>query len=608
MFKGGNALQTKRLAIEIVFLFVISSILPQTIFSDQKARGQDLKNDIYEKHLTYAALGLPQNGNGNNSSDNTNVNLNYRLELSATHRYLKNISLDDTFVDGIDSYYMAYPNQCIVIDGVVYVASLYDNALEIVNATDPTHLTEISHTQDGTYLNAPRDVAVTDDSKYCYIITYETNAHLSMWDVSNKLSPTRINQTVFNGETGMSCIMDTANNYLYVCTQTEVRIINITNKANHQMNVMSTFHTGMGSTRQIWLATPYKKTVYISNIGTGNTNGYGEFVYNITDKTSPQYIRTLNATLKTNLGCPIYTYHGFDYFIYVARYVVDNTYFRGYIECWNITSDPNNPAFMWAKDTLGADGSKDNFSEGGIAIKNGYIFIGQANQNNTNKKVGINVWNATTIESKPTYMFHFGYAGSPYYMKVEHELEFDRNGSDATLFGLSENDYALVTVHLNWTNPNKPPVAHFIYTINDRSVTFNGSASYDPDGNITLWHWDFGDGLVGTGKIATHSYSAYGTYNVTLTVTDDGWKTDETTQNVTLVKIPVFRTAILFGKITNLSTVGEYITFNAVKTRVLVFIPFSFNTYTSGEQITITKQYHGIVDAKHIVALGKLVL
>ena len=193
-------------------------------------------------------------------------------------------------------------------------------------------------------------------------------------------------------------------------------------------------------------------------------------------------------------------------------------------------------------------------------------------------------------------------------MKIEHELEFDRNGNDATLFGLSQDDDALVTIHLNWTNPNRPPVAYFIYTINGLSVTFDGSASYDPDGNITFWHWNFGDGTQGTGKIATHAYTAYGTYHVTLTVTDDGWKTDETTRNVTLVRIPVFRTAFLFGRITNLSTLGEYITFNAVKTRVLVFSPFSFNTYMSGEQITISKEYHGIVDAKHIIALGKLVL
>ena len=40
------------------------------------------------------------------------------------------------------------------------------------------------------------------------------------------------------------------------------------------------------------------------------------------------------------------------------------------------------------------------------------------------------------------------------------------------------------------------------------------------------WAWDFGDGNLGSGSTANHTYSAAGTYDVTLTVTDDDGATD----------------------------------------------------------------------------------
>jgi hypothetical protein len=62
-------------------------------------------------------------------------------------------------------------------------------------------------------------------------------------------------------------------------------------------------------------------------------------------------------------------------------------------------------------------------------------------------------------------------------------------------------------------------------------ITFDGSKSYDSDGNITSWSWTFGDGTNGSGKTIQHVYSTTGTYQVLLTVTDDdgATHTDTTT-------------------------------------------------------------------------------
>jgi len=67
-------------------------------------------------------------------------------------------------------------------------------------------------------------------------------------------------------------------------------------------------------------------------------------------------------------------------------------------------------------------------------------------------------------------------------------------------------------------------------------ITFNGSNSYDPDGYITSWHWDFDDGTDKIGKTATHIYSKNGTYQVTLTVTDDDLAVDKDVFDVVILK------------------------------------------------------------------------
>ena len=60
-------------------------------------------------------------------------------------------------------------------------------------------------------------------------------------------------------------------------------------------------------------------------------------------------------------------------------------------------------------------------------------------------------------------------------------------------------------------------------------VTFNASASADPDGTITSYAWDFGDGGTATGVTALHTFASQGAYVVQLTVTDDGGATDSST-------------------------------------------------------------------------------
>jgi PKD repeat protein len=52
-------------------------------------------------------------------------------------------------------------------------------------------------------------------------------------------------------------------------------------------------------------------------------------------------------------------------------------------------------------------------------------------------------------------------------------------------------------------------------------IAFDAGASFDIDGTIASYAWDFGDGATASGATAAHAYAETGTYTATLTVTDD---------------------------------------------------------------------------------------
>jgi nitrous oxidase accessory protein len=70
------------------------------------------------------------------------------------------------------------------------------------------------------------------------------------------------------------------------------------------------------------------------------------------------------------------------------------------------------------------------------------------------------------------------------------------------------------------------------------SVVFDASGSYDPDGDIFSYSWDFGDGSTGEGVTKTHLYSQIGNYTVNLTLTDSNDKTASISTYVNISKNP----------------------------------------------------------------------
>lgn len=89
------------------------------------------------------------------------------------------------------------------------------------------------------------------------------------------------------------------------------------------------------------------------------------------------------------------------------------------------------------------------------------------------------------------------------------------------------------------TAPNSPPNPQFTVAENGLSVTTDGSGSSDPDGSISSYAWNFGDGSTAVGATpATHSYAAAGTYQISLKVTDDQGSSATVNRSVTVSAPP----------------------------------------------------------------------
>lgn len=146
------------------------------------------------------------------------------------------------------------------------------------------------------------------------------------------------------------------------------------------------------------------------------------------------------------------------------------------------------------------------------------------------------------------------------------------------IYTVSDMSPRVAVTGLPFVNNNKAPVALLIpetitVTVGE-TVELDGSDSYDEDGDIVSYEWDFGEGIVGPTGIDTmavdgtgddsaepqssHVYFDSGTYTVTLTVTDNLGATASVQAKVEVDPIPV---DVYFSpRRLNLKSKGKWIT------------------------------------------------
>lgn len=163
---------------------------------------------------------------------------------------------------------------------------------------------------------------------------------------------------------------------------------------------------------------------------------------------------------------------------------------------------------------------------------------------------------------------------------------------------------------------NTPPVALLTaapeVAAAPAEIQLDGSLSYDNDGSVVSYLWNFGDGKTGTGASVTHSYLTQGSYTVTLTVTDNFGESSSTQKTITITPDPtiIAAPASLAARNSNLTVTlrwsdksnneeGFYVE-RAPKTRSGTFMRVATlgpNAVSFSEKFTIASSYNYRVQA-----------
>jgi PKD repeat protein len=142
-------------------------------------------------------------------------------------------------------------------------------------------------------------------------------------------------------------------------------------------------------------------------------------------------------------------------------------------------------------------------------------------------------------------------------------------------------------------NPDLQPL--FTMTPNaaqvGQTVLFDAGGS---TGSIVSYQWNFGDGDRGSGRTATHSYDAAGTYPVTLTVADQYGRTEHSSQSFTVTQGADPTAAFVFSPTSSLP--GQQVNFDASASRpapgrTIVSYQWNFGDGTTGSGQTTSHAF-----------------
>jgi len=165
-----------------------------------------------------------------------------------------------------------------------------------------------------------------------------------------------------------------------------------------------------------------------------------------------------------------------------------------------------------------------------------------------------------------SYAWNFGDGSTGSGPYIWHR--FSAAGTYTVTLTVTDDDGATAThaETLSLGSVNNAPTALFTYSpahpLVNEWVNFDAGASVDVDGTIVSTLWTFGDGTSDSGSAVWHRYAASGTYNVTVTVTDDDGATSTMTQTVQIGPTNASPTASFTHSPTS-PAVGSWVNFDA---------------------------------------------
>jgi PKD repeat protein len=214
------------------------------------------------------------------------------------------------------------------------------------------------------------------------------------------------------------------------------------------------------------------------------------------------------------------------------------------------TPDPSTPTYKAMKIWRNYDGNKSTFGDMSVAASapNPDNLSAFAATRTSDGAMTVMVINKVLSGSTPVTvnLANFSCAGTAQAWQltstnaITHLSDIGISGSSFTT-SVPAQSITLYVVAAGGT-ANQPPTAVASASptsgIAPLAVTFSGSGSSDADGSIASYAWTFGDGGTATGVSAAHTYATAGTYNATLTVTDNLGATGSKSLTITATTDP----------------------------------------------------------------------
>jgi PKD repeat protein len=194
---------------------------------------------------------------------------------------------------------------------------------------------------------------------------------------------------------------------------------------------------------------------------------------------------------------------------------------------------------------LGNVGKDNMFGSGRIDVWNAHNYIVPTadfsfapSNPNTSTSLQFTDESSDTDGSITSWLWDFGEGNTSILQNPIHQ--YNNNGTYTVTLHIADDDGATNETTSEITITNVAPTANYTYNPENptdiQTIIFTDTST-DPDGTITSWSWDFGDGNTSTQQNPSHQYDDNGTYDVTLNVTDDDGATNETTQMITILNV-----------------------------------------------------------------------
>ncbi len=160
----------------------------------------------------------------------------------------------------------------------------------------------------------------------------------------------------------------------------------------------------------------------------------------------------------------------------------------------------------------------------------------------TNVNIFFNATAADTDGTVNETHWAFGDGEAADGLAVSHA--FGDDGEYQVNFTVLDDDgaYGMATLTIIVKNAAPQPQFEISPIAGNTTTTFTfNSSSYDTDGKITNYTWEFGDGNVSYGPTATHEYASPGNYTVILRLWDDDGELAEISEYIVVEKAPLIK-------------------------------------------------------------------